>query len=87
MRVVVDLRHTDQGVEGEVLREGAAVPELFSGWLELLRLLEVGDPSSALRTMIHAGASAKATPTRSRYDDQHDGGTYAVRTLRPAGRV
>jgi hypothetical protein len=48
MRFVVDLRHTDQGVEGEVLREGAAAAEPFSGWLELLRLLEVGDPSSAL---------------------------------------
>jgi hypothetical protein len=48
MRFVVDLRHTDQGVEGEVLREGSAVAEPFSGWLELLRLLEVGDPSSAL---------------------------------------
>jgi hypothetical protein len=48
MRFVVDLRHTDQSVEGEVLREGSAVAEPFSGWLELLRLLEVSDPSSAL---------------------------------------
>jgi hypothetical protein len=48
MRFVLDLRHTDQGVEGEVLREGSAVAEPFSGWLELLRLLEAGDPSSAL---------------------------------------
>jgi hypothetical protein len=48
MRFVVDLRHTDQDVEGEVLREGSEVAEPFSGWLELLRLLEVGDPSSAL---------------------------------------
>jgi hypothetical protein len=45
MRFVLDLRHTDQGVEGEVIREGAAAPEPFSGWLELLRLLEVRDPS------------------------------------------
>jgi hypothetical protein len=45
MRFVVDLRHTDQGVEGEVIREGTAAPEPFSGWLELLRLLEVGDAS------------------------------------------
>ena len=45
MRFVLDLRHTDQGVEGAVLREGAAAAEPFSGWLELLRLLEVGDPS------------------------------------------
>jgi len=48
MRFIVDLRHTDQSVEGEVLREGAAAPEPFSGWLELLRLLEVGDPSTTL---------------------------------------
>jgi hypothetical protein len=45
MRFVLDLRHTDEGVEGEVIREGAAAPEPFSGWLELLRLLEVHDPS------------------------------------------
>ncbi len=45
MRFVLDLRHTEQGVEGEVLREGAAAAEPFSGWLDLLRLLEVGDPS------------------------------------------
>jgi hypothetical protein len=45
MRFVLDLRHTNQGVEGEILREGAAAAEPFSGWLELLRLLEVGDPS------------------------------------------
>jgi hypothetical protein len=48
MRFVVDLRPNDQGVEGEVLREGSAVAEPFSGWMELLRLLEVGDPSSSL---------------------------------------
>ena len=48
MRFVVDLRPTDQGVEGEVLREGSAVAEPFSDWLELLRLLEAGDPSSML---------------------------------------
>jgi hypothetical protein len=45
MRFVLDLRHTNQGVEGEVLREGALVAEPFSGWLELLRLLEVRDPA------------------------------------------
>jgi hypothetical protein len=45
MRFVLDLRHTEQGVEGEILREGTAAAERFSGWLELLRLLEVGDPS------------------------------------------
>jgi hypothetical protein len=46
MRFVLDLRHTDQGVEGEVIREGAAAAEPFSGWLELLRLLEVPEPST-----------------------------------------
>lgn len=46
MRFVVDLRHTEQGVEGEVLREGTAASEPFSGWLELLRLLEVREPST-----------------------------------------
>jgi hypothetical protein len=46
MRFIVDLRHTDEGVEGEVTREGAAVPEPFSGWLELLRLLEMASPSN-----------------------------------------
>jgi len=45
MRFVLDLRHTEQGVEGEVTREGAAAAEPFSGWLDLLRLLEVRDPS------------------------------------------
>jgi hypothetical protein len=46
MRFVVDLRHTEQGVEGEITREGTAAPEPFSGWLELLRLLEAPDPST-----------------------------------------
>jgi hypothetical protein len=45
MRFVLNLRYTDHDVEGEVTREGSAAPEPFSGWLELLRLLEVGDPS------------------------------------------
>jgi hypothetical protein len=45
MRFVLDLRHTEQGVEGEVTREGATAPEPFSGWLELLRLLEVPEPA------------------------------------------
>ena len=40
MRFIVELRHSDDGVEGEVTREGATEPQRFSGWLELLRLLE-----------------------------------------------
>jgi hypothetical protein len=45
MRFVLDLRHTDQGVEGKILREGAAAAEPFCGWLELLRLLEAPEPA------------------------------------------
>jgi hypothetical protein len=45
MRFVLDLRQTEQGVEGEVLREGAVAAEPFCGWLELLRLLELPDPA------------------------------------------
>jgi hypothetical protein len=40
LRFIVDLRHTDDGVEGEVTPEGATEPQRFSGWLELLQLLE-----------------------------------------------
>ncbi len=43
MRFTVELHYIDGNVEGEVLREGAAEPERFSGWLELLRLLEAPD--------------------------------------------
>ncbi len=47
MRFVIDLRHTDQGVEGQVTREGATAAEPFSGWLELLRLLEAPEPATS----------------------------------------
>ena len=40
MRFIVELRHSDDGIEGEVTPEGATEPQHFSGWLELLRLLE-----------------------------------------------
>jgi acyl-CoA thioesterase-1 len=43
-RYSLALRHTDETVEGALLREGAATPEPFSGWLELLRLLEAAGP-------------------------------------------
>jgi hypothetical protein len=43
VRFTVELRYIDDTVEGEVLREGATEPERFSGWLELLRLLEAPD--------------------------------------------
>jgi hypothetical protein len=40
LRFIVELRDTNEGVEGEVTPEGATEPQRFSGWLELLRLLE-----------------------------------------------
>ncbi|HTJ76608.1 MAG TPA: hypothetical protein VL337_14725 [Acidimicrobiales bacterium] len=40
MRLVVDLRPVDDRVEGTLAEEGGAEPSPFSGWLELLRLLE-----------------------------------------------
>lgn len=46
MRFVLDLRVTAQGVEGEVTREESGTAEPFSGWLELLRLLELHPLSS-----------------------------------------
>lgn len=38
------LQYTAESVEGTLMREGAAPPESFSGWLELLRLLENSKP-------------------------------------------
>jgi hypothetical protein len=41
VRFVVELRRTPPGgVEGEVVREDSTTAERFSGWLELLRILE-----------------------------------------------
>jgi hypothetical protein len=40
VRFVIELHHTDDGVEGEVTPEGTAEAQPFSSWLELLRLLE-----------------------------------------------
>jgi hypothetical protein len=40
VRFSVELRHTHDGVEGEVTPEGATEAQRFSSWLELLRLLE-----------------------------------------------
>ena len=43
MRVVVELHRTeDDGVQGVVIADpaGTGAPQPFSGWLELLRLLE-----------------------------------------------
>jgi len=43
-RFTLALQHTPESVEGALLREGAAQPEPFTGWLELLRLLEDPEP-------------------------------------------
>jgi hypothetical protein len=41
-RCFVELRRTDDdGVEGVLVSEETGQPQPFSGWLELLRLLEV----------------------------------------------
>jgi hypothetical protein len=45
VRFIVELRYTDDGVEGEVTPEGMTTPQRFSSWLELLRLLEPPPPA------------------------------------------
>ncbi|WP_157488864.1 hypothetical protein [Pseudofrankia sp. DC12] len=45
MRFVVEIRHTSNGVEGEITQADATEPQRFSGWLELLRLLEPAQTS------------------------------------------
>ena len=40
MRFVVELRRVNDGVEGVVIPEGTDERTPFSGWLELLRLLD-----------------------------------------------
>jgi hypothetical protein len=40
MRFVVEVRYTDEGVEGEVVAAGQSTSQRYSSWLELLRLLE-----------------------------------------------
>jgi hypothetical protein len=40
VRFIVELRQTDDGVEGEITPEGTTEPLRFFGWLELLRILE-----------------------------------------------
>jgi hypothetical protein len=42
MRYVVELSDDEGGVHGTVTREGSTAPEGFTGWLELLRILEEG---------------------------------------------
>ena len=48
MRIIVELHHTDdEGVHGAVITDadGRGEPQPFTGWLELLRLLEALAPS------------------------------------------
>lgn len=44
MRFVVELHHLNDGVEGVVIPQGSDEQVPFSGWLELLRLLEELQP-------------------------------------------
>jgi hypothetical protein len=48
MRFVLELRYTEDGVEGEVVADGQSVPQRFSSWLDLLRLLEQPGPPRPL---------------------------------------
>lgn len=45
VRFIVDLIPVDHRVEGTVACEGPGEPSPFSGWLELLRLLEANLPA------------------------------------------
>lgn len=47
MRFIVDIHHQPDGVEGQVLGDGADRPETFGSWLELLRLLEAAPDDRA----------------------------------------
>ena len=52
MRVIVELHHTDdEGVHGAVIADdrGISEPRPFTGWLELLRLLEILAPPTSER--------------------------------------
>jgi hypothetical protein len=48
VRIIVELHHTsDEGVHGAVIADAGGEPQPFTGWLELLRLLETLTPSDA----------------------------------------
>ena len=50
MRIIVELHYThDEGVRGAVIPDGSSEPQAFTGWLELLRVLEALAPSDAER--------------------------------------
>jgi hypothetical protein len=46
LRLVIELDRTEDGIEGVVIFEGSNPPQHFSGWLELLRLLETAITSA-----------------------------------------
>jgi len=47
VRIIVELHHTnDEGVHGAVIPDSGE-PQTFTGWLELLRVLEALAPSDA----------------------------------------
>jgi hypothetical protein len=49
VRIIVELHHTsDEGVHGSVILHSGE-PQPFTGWLELLRVLEALAPSDAER--------------------------------------
>jgi hypothetical protein len=43
-RVVLEFTRSQAGFQGTMLDEGASEPVVFSGWLELLALLEAPGP-------------------------------------------
>jgi hypothetical protein len=50
VRIIVELHHTnDEGVHGAVIPDGGGEPQPFTGWLELLRVLEALGSSDAER--------------------------------------
>ena len=63
MRFIVDLHRTDEGgVEGAVTADEPGEPRYFTGWLELLRMLEGVEVSSSLRR--HEGIEDQPEPFR-----------------------
>jgi hypothetical protein len=47
VRFIVDLRHINDNVEGEITPEGATQARPFSSWLELLWVLEPAGDTKA----------------------------------------
>jgi len=49
VRFIVEIRHAGDAVEGEITPEGATEPQPFTGWIELLRILEQPRSSAPVR--------------------------------------